>query len=555
MQKKHVWSHLTPLLSFLLIALFTLTNTASSCKDDDDEIKGESTSSIENTLRAKKWYHSEKEYHTYSYGGSEETNTWTLYFFPSNKGYRHWTYTDKDSSLGTTRDEGWDEFTYSVSGNKVNIRYSNSSEVLMYESNSGYLFNFDETVVYEPLAFSSNDAVYTYINNKKYESLDVEDYVKVEYTNKNYYQHIFVFNSTLSQAFKGQTISYHVDYHFGKEYDNAKLTDSGKTQYTFTLTDSECQLYYESLVILQEKQKRGETLSNADKEFLREMPAVIREMRDDFLRDVEVYVKVGEKKHKLSYSTSYENDDNINNGNNSNGNNSNNNIYAETKTYTVKGVSFKMVYVEKGSFQMGREDGYYFEKPIHEVKLNSFAIGQTEVTQELWEAVMGSNPSNWKGSRLPVEKVSWNDCQTFITKLNQHTGQQFRLPTEAEWEYAARGGNQSKGYTYSGSNNIEEVAWYDDNSGNKTHEVATKAPNELGIYDMSGNVFEWCQDWWGANYYLSSPINNPTGPTSGYQRIARSSFFDSRAWSCRVTNRGSENPTGTFEYIGFRLAL
>ncbi len=131
---------------------------------------------------------------------------------------------------------------------------------------------------------------------------------------------------------------------------------------------------------------------------------------------------------------------------------------AKTKTYTVNGVQFQMVSVEGGTFQMGSETGDSDEKPVHEVKLNGFSIGQTEVTQELWEAVMGTNPSNWKGLKLPVEKVSWNDCQTFITKLNSLTGQQFRLPTEAEWEYAASGGNQSKGYTYSGSNNLEDVA-------------------------------------------------------------------------------------------------
>lgn len=227
----------------------------------------------------------------------------------------------------------------------------------------------------------------------------------------------------------------------------------------------------------------------------------------------------------------------------------------EGKIFTVKGVQFTMVAVEGGTYQMGSTSGESNEKPVHEVKLNSFAIGQTEVTQELWEAVMGTNPSNSKGSKLPVETVSWNDCQTFITKLNQLTGQQFRLPSEAEWEYAARGGNKSKGYTYSGSNNLADVAWFTDNSGTKTHEVATKIPNELGIYDMSGNVWEWCQDWYSENYYASSVINNPTGPASGSRRVRRGGGWGSVATYCRVANRNWDTPSFSNFDLGFRLAL
>ena len=224
-------------------------------------------------------------------------------------------------------------------------------------------------------------------------------------------------------------------------------------------------------------------------------------------------------------------------------------------SYIVNGVEFTMVAVEGGTFQMGSENGEGYERPVHQVTLSSFSIGETEVTQELWEAVMGSNPSSYKGSKLPVEQVSWNDCQTFITKLNQLTGQSFRLPTEAEWEYAARGGNQSKGYLYAGSNTLDEVAWYGSNSSSKTHDVATKSPNELGLYDMSGNVWEWCQDWYSSSYYSKSVVDNPQGPSSGSYRVYRGGSWRYDAWSCRVSDRRCNWPKFTYDYLGLRLAL
>ena len=228
-------------------------------------------------------------------------------------------------------------------------------------------------------------------------------------------------------------------------------------------------------------------------------------------------------------------------------------------SFTVNGVSFDMVEVEGGTFTMGataEQTGVFGdEKPTHQVTLPSYYIGKTEVTQELWQAVMGSNPSNFTGKNLPVEKVSWDDCKTFIAKLNALTGKNFRLPTEAEWEFAARGGNKSRGYKYCGSNTLSDVAWYVDNSDNKTHPVAAKTPNELGIYDMSGNVLEWCNDWYSSSYYTSESQTNPTGPDSGSSRVRRGGSWNYSENTCRVSYRGNTTPSFRYNYLGLRLCL
>ena len=227
-------------------------------------------------------------------------------------------------------------------------------------------------------------------------------------------------------------------------------------------------------------------------------------------------------------------------------------------TIPVKdGICIEMVKVEAGSFNMGAtpemENPDEFEKPVHRVTLtNNYYIGKYEVTQALWKIVMGSNPSNSKGDNLPVEKVSWNDCQKFISKLNKLTGKSFRLPTEAEWEYAARGGNKSRGYQYSGSNTIGDVAWYDGNSGSKTHAVGTKQPNELGAFDMNGNVWEWCQDWF--NRYSSSPQTNPIGAVSGSCRVYRGGSWCYSGY-CRCSCRFDGTPDFRNGDLGLRLVL
>jgi formylglycine-generating enzyme required for sulfatase activity len=235
---------------------------------------------------------------------------------------------------------------------------------------------------------------------------------------------------------------------------------------------------------------------------------------------------------------------------------------------TVGNIQFTMIHVEGGTFQMGatkeqkenREDPTPLgrlmakhEKPVHQVTLSSYYIGETEVTQELWQAVMGSNPSVYKGNRRPVENVSWYDCQIFVNKLTQLTGQQYRLPTEAEWEFAARGGNKSQGFQYSGSNNVGDVAWYGDYINTSTHDVKTKRPNELGIYDMSGSVFEWCQDLFGS--YSSGPQTNPTGASSGSERVSRGGSWNIKPWFCRVALRSNNAPDLRCGHLGLRLVL
>ena len=226
--------------------------------------------------------------------------------------------------------------------------------------------------------------------------------------------------------------------------------------------------------------------------------------------------------------------------------------------FRVNGVSFNMIHVEGGTFTMGATpeqggDADDDEKPAHKVTLSSYYIGETVVTQALWQAVMGSNPSHFKGNYRPVENMSWYDCQKFIKKLNSMTGRSFRLPTEAEWEFAARGGRKSRGYKYSGSNTLERVAWYNANSGGETHSVKNRSGNELGLYDMSGNVWEWCQDWY--DDYNSASQTNPAGPSSGSERVYRGGSWYSIAEFCRVSGRYLNSPNYRYYYLGLRLAL
>lgn len=230
-------------------------------------------------------------------------------------------------------------------------------------------------------------------------------------------------------------------------------------------------------------------------------------------------------------------------------------------TFTVNGVSFTMIKVEGGTFTMGAtsEQGshvYDDEMPTHNVTLSTYYMGETEVTQALWQAIMGNNPSHFMGKDSPVETVSWDDCLTFIDKLNsllssQLGGKRFALPTEAQWEYAARGGQKNHKCKFSGSNSLSEVAWYFYNSRGATHPVMKKQANELGLYDMSGNVGEWCQDWYGV--YSETSQTNPTGPRKGSKRVFRGNSCDSSGGTCRVSCRCCFSPSLRSEYIGLRL--
>ncbi len=225
-------------------------------------------------------------------------------------------------------------------------------------------------------------------------------------------------------------------------------------------------------------------------------------------------------------------------------------------------IGMQFVFIEPGSFQMGSNNGDSDEKPIHRVTIsNDFYMGKYEVTQSEYESIMGSNPSNFSGSNNPVEKVSWHDAIAFcktLTEREQNAGRlpagaRYRLPTEAEWEYCAKGGNKSKGYTYSGSDSINSVGWYSSNSGSKTNPVGQKQANELGLYDMSGNVWEWCNDWKGS--YSSGSVTNPSGASSGSSRVLRGGSWNSSASDCRSALRLWCEPSNANYYFGFRVLL
>ena len=232
---------------------------------------------------------------------------------------------------------------------------------------------------------------------------------------------------------------------------------------------------------------------------------------------------------------------------------------AAKQVFNANGVSFAMIGVQGGTFRMGcsksdDSNADSDESPTHLVTLSPYYLGETEVTQELWEAVMDYNPSEFQyDNQLPVEFVSWDECEEFIQRLNNITQKKFRFPTEAEWEYAARGGHKAISSTYAGSNNISAVGWYNANSNEMTHPVKSKSPNTLGLYDMSGNLWEWCQDWQGP--YSSEAAHNPQGPYSGSCKILRGGAWNGGPKNCRLSNRDGRTTDYASNRLGLRLAL
>ena len=227
----------------------------------------------------------------------------------------------------------------------------------------------------------------------------------------------------------------------------------------------------------------------------------------------------------------------------------------EADIWTDPATGMVFVWIPGGCFQMGSDatEAEADEQPVHKVCVDGFWIGKYEVTQDEWQTLMADTPSRFEGGRNPVEQVSWDDCQRFIQEMNALSQARFRLPTEAEWEYAARGGLESRGYTYSGSNDLDSVGWYFGNSDARTHDVGGKHPNESELFDMSGNVWEWCSDWYGKKYYLQSPEDNPQGPDEGTHRVIRGGSWVDPAGVPRVANRLMIAPETRLLDIGFRL--
>ncbi len=218
-------------------------------------------------------------------------------------------------------------------------------------------------------------------------------------------------------------------------------------------------------------------------------------------------------------------------------------------------IQMNMVWVTGGTFIMGDNMGELDEKPAREVVINGFAMSKYPVTQRQWEVIMGFNNSDYKAcTECPIDNVSWKDAQEFIRRLNLMSGKHYTLPTEAEWEFAAKGGGGNKSYIFSGSDNIEVVAWHAGNSERRPHVVGEKAPNQLGLYDMTGNMWEWCQDKYGRFYYEENIKYSPEGPKDGVGRVRRGGSWFTSAKNCRNSSRSHVNEDYKDNSVTIRLA-
>lgn len=511
---------------YIVLTIFGMLNLAfTSCgsDSDDDGIEGSLSSMLTQYAWKTNAYYDTMEWDEY-YSFTEDYVT--LFFLSGGEGIGKYDTKEIDTYFGTSNSSEPKAFTYSlVNGSSVMI----DGKVYRYKNDQ--LVAPDGTTFYKTSITSSDRK---WLESAKYYLMDDYDRLNI------------IISSGCEPIGNGEDMGggnylYAINLYVGvkgTEHAYSRQISSIEATYTIKGGTFDSKKPKTTLIILADEDCHEATFATVSTKSTATITASFRLWDSKTNR----YVDGGTAEYTVGEE---------HNG----GNNGGNGGSAETKTYTVNGVSFKMIGVEGGTFQMGSTTGYGDEEPVHSVTLSSYSIGETEVTQALWKAVMGTNPSNWQGDNLPVEKVSWNDCQAFITKLNQLTGKTFRLPTEAEWEFAAKGGTKSKGYTYSGSNTIGDVAWYRDNSSSKTHPVATKQANELGIYDMSGNVFEWCQDWYLYTFYSSGAQSNPTGPTSGSSRVDRGGSWYGVARGCRSAYRSCYSPDYRSDILGLRLVL
>ncbi|MBQ0057212.1 MAG: SUMF1/EgtB/PvdO family nonheme iron enzyme [Bacteroidales bacterium] len=562
----------TPVINHLVIALLLLL-TSFGCRDDRDDSAMENTAAL---LSGTKWTTElvndemiiEEDYVDVDY------STTDIYFIDDSRFVEVTSYKYVSSTLGQGDGTYETGGMYSVSGNQITLKHntkkSTLTDVWTYQKGKlkNNVYTFDKVGKIAPsekswaedlwLQFAPDsirlDFIFKYgLNNWLEPSYD-----------KNYklynFVPILVFMVDKSEKMFERDISaIEAVISIDNGYTNIS-TKTTRRAFKVGCPKNEDAKISATPVIYLTKGVATLTLELAYYDFKKDKRIVLRTKE----------YKVNNLEGIISDDSGNEGDGDSNGNDNQSGNNgdseNNDAIDSEnkdTKSFTVGGVTFQMKLVEGGTFQMGSTRGNNNEKPVHTVTIsNDYYMGETEVTQALWKAVTGYSPtssgSSWfsyygVGDEYPAYYISYEDVQSFITKLNSLTGQTFRMPTEAEWEFAARGGNKSKGYEFSGSNSISDVAWYTDNSGSKTHPVKTKTANELGLYDMSGNVWEWCSDWYGS--YSSNAQTDPTGPTTGLDRVIRGGGWFGSATYCRCGGRISSSRYSRSDHIGFRLAL